>query len=65
MPPNCPLTSLSLQTLHPRPQMANEGMPHHNFPSQHGAMHVKFIVDLPAQLSKEQKEALDKILARP
>ncbi len=49
----------------PTPQMANEGMPHHNFPSQHGALHVKFIVDLPPQLTKEQKEGLDKILSKP
>jgi DnaJ-class molecular chaperone len=47
------------------PQYANEGMPVHNFPSQHGSLHVKFIVDLPASLTKEQKEALDKALNKP
>jgi len=43
-------------------QVANEGMPVHNFPSQKGTLHVKFIVDLPKTLSGEQKAALDKIL---
>jgi len=43
-------------------KVANEGMPVHNFPSQKGTLHVKFIVDLPKTLSGEQKAALDKIL---
>jgi DnaJ-class molecular chaperone len=42
--------------------MANEGMPQHNFPSQHGALFVKYIVDLPAQLTAEQKKGLEAIL---
>ena len=40
-------------------------MPQHNFPSQHGSMHIKFIVDLPQSISKEQREALDKVLNKP
>jgi hypothetical protein len=40
-------------------------MPQHNFPSQHGSLHIKFIVDLPHSISKEQREALDKVLNRP
>ena len=40
--------------------MANEGMPHHDFPSQHGALHIKFHVDLPKGLTAEQSEAINK-----
>jgi hypothetical protein len=43
--------------------MANEGMPQHDFPSQHGALHVKFIVDLPKSLTAEQADAIGKAFA--
>ncbi len=36
-------------------------MPQHNYPSQHGVLHVKYIVDLPGQLSGEQQEAIGKL----
>jgi DnaJ-class molecular chaperone len=39
-------------------------MPQHDFPSQHGNMHVKFIVDLPRSLTKEQEEAVVKAFAQ-
>ena len=42
-------------------KMDGEGMPHHNFPSQHGALHVKNIVDLPATLTAEQKDMIAKL----
>lgn len=35
-------------------------MPMHGFPSQRGALFVKFIVDLPASLNQEQKDAVAK-----
>ena len=40
-------------------------MPVHNFPSQRGSLHVKYIVDLPKTLTQEQKDALDKVLPKP
>lgn len=38
-------------------KITGEGMPVHNYPSQHGDLFVKYIVDLPRQLSENQKEA--------
>lgn len=38
-----------------------EGMPVHNFPSQRGALHVKYIVDLPRSLSPDQKDAVQRL----
>ena len=49
---------------HP-PQIPGEGVPVHNFPSQLGSMHVKFIVDFPKTLTPEQIKALDAILPTP
>jgi len=42
--------------------MTGEGMPVHNFPSDKGDLHVKFIVMFPTQLSEKQKEAIRNIL---
>ena len=63
----CALTPSTHTRTPPLPllQYPNEGMPQHNFPSQHGSLHIKFIVDLPHSISKEQREALDKVLSRP
>lgn len=38
-----------------------EGMPVHNFPSQRGSLHVKFVVDFPARLTPEQQGALREV----
>ena len=40
-----------------------EGMPTHNFPSQKGDLHVKFIVKLPTKLNDKDKELLKKIFS--
>lgn len=42
-------------------KVSGEGMPLHNFPSQHGDLFVKYIVDLPNKLNEEQKEAVAKL----
>lgn len=42
-------------------QVDNEGMPQHNYPSQHGHLYVKYIVDLPQSLSDAQKDAIAKL----
>jgi DnaJ-class molecular chaperone len=42
-------------------RVAGEGMPQHNFPSQKGTLHVKYIVDLPKVLNDEQKAAIGKL----
>jgi DnaJ-class molecular chaperone len=39
-----------------------EGMPHHNFPSQHGDLHVLHNIKFPASLSAEQKKIISDIL---
>ena len=39
-------------------KISGEGMPVHNFPSQHGDLFVKYIVDLPPTLTPEQKAAI-------
>ncbi len=46
-------------------QYPGQGMPQHNFASQHGTLHVKFIVDLPPTLTPELKAALDSSLPKP
>lgn len=40
----------------------DEGMPVHNFPSQHGDLHVKFKISFPKRLSPEQIETLKELL---
>lgn len=42
--------------------LKGEGMPHHNFPSQHGNLHVKFHIDFPRSLTAEQVEKIEEIL---
>lgn len=44
-------------------KVTGEGMPLHNFPSQHGDLLVKYIVDLPSKLTEEQKEAVGRLFA--
>lgn len=39
-------------------RIKGEGMPIHNFPSDFGDLHVKFVVDMPRQLTAEQAEAI-------
>ena len=39
-------------------------MPVHNFPSQHGALHIKYIVDLPTSLTPAQREGLEKLFPK-
>lgn len=40
-----------------------EGMPMHNFPSQKGDLHVKFIIKLPTKLNEKDKEILKKLFS--
>jgi len=40
----------------------NEGMPHHNFPSQKGDMHVLHKIRFPEKLTSEQQEMVEKLL---
>jgi len=40
-----------------------EGMPHHNFPSQRGNLFVEFTVLFPETLTEEQKEGFKKLLS--
>ena len=40
-----------------------EGMPVHNFPSQKGDLHCKYIITLPKKLNDKQKEIAKKIFA--
>jgi DnaJ-class molecular chaperone len=42
-------------------RVQGEGMPQHNYPSQKGTLHVKYIVDLPKVLTDEQKAAIAKL----
>lgn len=42
-------------------KLVNEGMPQHNYPSQHGTLHVKYIVDLPTTVTPDQQEAIDRL----
>lgn len=39
-----------------------EGMPHHNYPSQHGDLHVLHHVKFPSKLSQTQKAIVESIL---
>jgi len=57
IPPPSSSSSLSVPL-----QVGGEGMPLHNFPSQHGDLFVKYIVDLPRVLTDDQKQALEKLL---
>ena len=41
--------------------IANEGMPHHGFPSQKGNMHVKVRVTFPSRLSDSQKSSIKQV----
>ncbi|OQS05603.1 hypothetical protein THRCLA_02289, partial [Thraustotheca clavata] len=42
--------------------LSGEGMPHHNFPSQHGDLHVLHRIQFPKQLSPAQKELVERLL---
>jgi DnaJ-class molecular chaperone len=42
-------------------KVAGEGMPQHNYPSQHGTLHVKYIVDLPTTLTQDQIDAIERL----
>ena len=42
-------------------RMKGEGMPIHNFPSEHGDLFVKFQFKMPNQLSEEQKTLIGQI----
>ena len=48
------------EVIYPRKimRLAEEGMPHHNFPSQKGILMVEFEVDFPSKLNSEQREAI-------
>jgi len=39
-------------------KIKGEGMPLHNYPSDFGDLHVKFVVDMPRSLTAEQAEAI-------
>ncbi|GAM22337.1 hypothetical protein SAMD00019534_055120, partial [Acytostelium subglobosum LB1] len=40
----------------------HEGMPHHSFPSQTGALYIEFTVIFPTELTAEQQSAFKKLL---
>lgn len=40
-----------------------EGMPHHNYPSQFGKLDVQFNFQMPSKLTEEQKEGIRKLLS--
>jgi len=40
-----------------------EGMPHHDYPSQTGDLIIKFIIEMPQSLTEEQKEQFKKLLS--
>ncbi len=42
-------------------KIKEEGMPVHNFPSQHGSLYVKLKIQMPKSLNDDQKAALEKI----
>jgi DnaJ-class molecular chaperone len=42
-------------------KIKGEGMCVHNFPSDFGDLHVKFIVEMPEELTEEQAEAISKL----
>ena len=44
-------------------QVANEGMPQHNFPSQKGSLYVKYTVMIPTKLSSDQKTQIGQVLS--
>jgi len=37
-------------------------MPHHQFPSDHGDLHVRFTVQFPTKLNEDQKKEIKKLL---
>ncbi len=37
-------------------RIAGEGMPQHNYASQHGDLVIEFVVDFPAALTEEQRD---------
>lgn len=39
-----------------------EGMPHHQFPSQLGKLYVEIVFKMPDELNEEQKSAIKKVL---
>jgi len=40
-----------------------EGMPHHNYPSQTGNLYIEFSIIMPASLTNDQKEKIKELLA--
>ena len=44
--------------------VGQEGMPHHDMPSNKGDLFVTFIVDLPSKLTPDQEELVKKLLPR-
>eukprot|EP01017_Pseudomicrothorax_dubius_P030268 TRINITY_DN3760_c0_g1_i5.p1 TRINITY_DN3760_c0_g1~~TRINITY_DN3760_c0_g1_i5.p1 ORF type:complete len:136 (+),score=29.55 TRINITY_DN3760_c0_g1_i5:100-507(+) len=45
-------------------RVPEEGMPHHNFPSQKGDLFIKQIVTLPRRLNEEDKQILRQIFQK-
>jgi DnaJ-class molecular chaperone len=45
-------------------KISEEGMPHHNFPSQVGDLFVHFTVIMPTSLTDQQKEVLKETLSQ-
>ena len=48
----------SVRTVH------GEGMPHHDMPSNKGALYVTFLVDLPNKLTPDQEDMVKKLFPR-
>jgi len=44
-------------------RLVGEGMPVHNFPSEKGSLYVKFTIDFPKSLTKEQEDGVGRILS--
>jgi DnaJ-related protein SCJ1 len=42
--------------------LKNEGMPHHNYPSDRGNLYVRFLVEFPKSFTKSQMKDLEKLL---
>ncbi len=52
----CMSVSMSISSSEFVKVLKGEGMPHHNFPSDKGDLHVRFSVRFPKQLSGQQQE---------
>jgi DnaJ-class molecular chaperone len=59
-----PISSRSVTQHGDVQRIAKEGMPHHGSSTSKGEMYVKYEVVFPKELTKAQKEGLEKILPK-